>query len=367
MASIPVKWFDSRWTGAPVLDGTAGSLLAVLDACLVDGFGLSSLDSLSRSGTVATAVRSAGHPFRDGAVIRIAGAQAPWNGDWRVRNVTTTSFQFDVPEDVPASAIGSLTARVAPLDWERPYAATGKAVYRATAGNRCFLRVDDGGAQVAALRGYQTMATVDSGTGPFPGDLQSAFGVSWRKSTSAGARDWVLVGDSQAFWLLPAWADGAPLYGFGELAERSLEDPYATLLMGHDQAAPASANAGLFGGQLGVTDGRWLPCAWWGAGAPLRGSFAGSSVSSTLGRGGYAFPAGRDTLLALGALQLAESGAPRGTLPGAWQVLHSAPLSHGDRLDCRIGGGYRQVLLLAVDVDGGAPGRLALDLTGPWR
>ena len=46
MTDTTVKHFDSTMTGAPTLANVAGNLLAVLDACLVDGFGLKTVDSL---------------------------------------------------------------------------------------------------------------------------------------------------------------------------------------------------------------------------------------------------------------------------------------------------------------------------------
>ena len=42
-----VKHFHSAMSGAPVLNGTAGSLIAVLDACLQDGFGLKAASGIT--------------------------------------------------------------------------------------------------------------------------------------------------------------------------------------------------------------------------------------------------------------------------------------------------------------------------------
>ena len=40
-----VKHFYSAMAGSPGLSGTAGSLIAVLDACLISGFGAKAVDS----------------------------------------------------------------------------------------------------------------------------------------------------------------------------------------------------------------------------------------------------------------------------------------------------------------------------------
>jgi len=45
-ADTTVKVFHSGMTGAPSLSGTAGALIAVLDALLINGFGANNLDSL---------------------------------------------------------------------------------------------------------------------------------------------------------------------------------------------------------------------------------------------------------------------------------------------------------------------------------
>ncbi len=76
--STAVKYYDSTMSGAPSLSGTAGALVGVLDACLVDGFGSVTVDSLTVASNVATATISGGHQFamigNTGPVITIAGA-----------------------------------------------------------------------------------------------------------------------------------------------------------------------------------------------------------------------------------------------------------------------------------------------------
>ena len=39
-----VKFYNSSMPGAPVLSGSAGAMLAVLQACLVDGWGAAAVD-----------------------------------------------------------------------------------------------------------------------------------------------------------------------------------------------------------------------------------------------------------------------------------------------------------------------------------
>ena len=143
---MTIKWYQSNQNGAPQITGQAGSLIAVLNACLLNGFNLRTLTTITRDGNVATATADAGHGFRESDTVLIASAnEVAYNGEKRIRNVTTNSFQFDVAGDPATPATGTITAKVAPLDWESPFSGANKAVYRAkdVTGNRLFLRIDE--------------------------------------------------------------------------------------------------------------------------------------------------------------------------------------------------------------------------------
>ena len=64
-----VKYYASTMPGAPVLSGTAGALATLLDACLVDGFGLKTVDTLVVASGVATANISTGSAAVTGGVV----------------------------------------------------------------------------------------------------------------------------------------------------------------------------------------------------------------------------------------------------------------------------------------------------------
>jgi hypothetical protein len=53
--------FMSNEQGAPVLNNAAGSLISVLDACLVNGFNTVGIFSITITDNVATVVTSATH------------------------------------------------------------------------------------------------------------------------------------------------------------------------------------------------------------------------------------------------------------------------------------------------------------------
>jgi hypothetical protein len=75
-------WFDSSEVGAPTLNNAAGSLLEILRACLINGFGSKTVTSISVTAGVATATCAA-HGFLGtyGKLVLIEGSgEALLNG-----------------------------------------------------------------------------------------------------------------------------------------------------------------------------------------------------------------------------------------------------------------------------------------------
>lgn len=138
--------YRSSDASAPALDGQVGSLIAVLDACLVNGYG--------------------------------AQSAAGWAKVYAGTNKAV--YRAPVFSASPTEA------------------------------KRFYLRVQDDGsvdARTAVLHGYQTMSDVDTGTGRFP--LADSFGhclgditYIYKSSTAdATAKSWTLVADDRGFWL----------------------------------------------------------------------------------------------------------------------------------------------------------------------
>ena len=95
LVDTSVKFFSSTQAGAPVLNGTAGALKALLDACLVDGFGLKSVVSLVVASGVATITVTGGHGFLPDGVMLVAGAAtAALNGEQKVTAIGTNTASF---------------------------------------------------------------------------------------------------------------------------------------------------------------------------------------------------------------------------------------------------------------------------------
>jgi len=149
MTDLTVKYFHSGMTGAPQITNNWGDLVTMLDACLVNGFALKAIDTLTSTAGIATATISAGHAYQVGQVVEVFGADQPeYNGEVRVLTTTSTSFAYAVTGTPvsPATSATSLSAKVAPLGWKKAFAGTHKAAYRSKnpASPQNLLLIDDG-------------------------------------------------------------------------------------------------------------------------------------------------------------------------------------------------------------------------------
>ena len=82
MTDLTVKYFSSGMVGAPQIANNWGDLVTMLDACLVNGFALKAIDTLTFADGVAREAAGRGDPVR-GVVVhcRLAGrAPRPLSG-----------------------------------------------------------------------------------------------------------------------------------------------------------------------------------------------------------------------------------------------------------------------------------------------
>lgn len=243
MARFPtdVKVFRSDDQGAPALTGAVGSVAGLLYACLVTGYGTTTVSSMTRSGSEVTVTISTGHSFKQYAVIEIAGAnESGYNGQHRIESVTSTTFTFTLPEGAtPASpATGTITAKMAPAGWERAFVSGDgqRAAFRSTDpySSKPFLYVDDTNAATyrARVKGYENMSDIDTRSDPFPWSTGDTTWYYWRKSTDDGTvRSWKLFADSRFFWFYIDQFE--VMHSFGELIPLAPYDPFAAVVSGY--------------------------------------------------------------------------------------------------------------------------------------
>ncbi|WP_315127199.1 hypothetical protein [Comamonas antarctica] len=393
--SMP-KIFSEDMVGAPVLNGVAGSLISLLDACLVYGFGLKSADSVTVSGGIATMNFSSGHSFRAHSIALVAGATpSVINGEQRILSTTTTTATFatSAPD---GTATGAITAKVAPLGWTKVFTGTNKAVYKASApeASGAFLRVDDtgvsGGANTARVRMYEVMTDVDTGINPAPADGRVVGGgLYWIKawSSSANSVRWALVGDDRTFYFAPmpysqiaSSATVSGVWGFGDLISYRSGDPYPGFLTGDSVEFNGNANAtlGYAAGDGDSSTQLMRPVSGIGNSVPAaRRALTGSGSSgadSAMGR--YPCPANNGLLLTqitLGQMPMSTNG-PRGVVPGALYVpqtgTNSGQFPRGSIIDgtgAFVGKKIYSIPTTTAISDSSDDRAFFFDLTGPWR
>ena len=250
VASTDIKFYVHTNSNAPQLQNAFGSMISVLDACLVNGINIGPISSLTASGTTITALFSSTHNLMQYQVIKITGAAQPeFNGEHRiltVPNAQSVTFELAAAPST-TTATGTITASLPPLGWEKPFSSTsgtggGKAAYRSTnllSPSRPFLRVVDEldpaytatyakYAKVGIVEDMTDIDTMLGGQAPFDAALPNknwigtGSGISaingWAKwfyatgssettksskttTPGSGVRAWVLVGDGDTFYV----------------------------------------------------------------------------------------------------------------------------------------------------------------------
>lgn len=258
-------------TSAPTISGEVGKLIAVLDACLVNGY----------------------------------GSQA---------------------------AAG----------WSKVYSGTNKAVYRAPAGNRFYLRIDDSGsdaagAKVALAVGYETMSDVDTGTGPFPTAAQLATGVFISKSYTADTvtHPWFVLADDRSMIFGAAYYVTQPdqfggMLSFGDLYDVSASDAYASICSGATSSAnaisttPGSSIAKGTVPQASNTGAIYAPRTITGTGSAVSLFVSGPISSNTSGSVSLSAPdaSGNARVMTVKVLDGSLTSIYRGAFFG-WRALHT--------------------------------------------
>jgi hypothetical protein len=426
--TLPVKYYANTMQGAPQLTNDWGCMTALLDAVLVTGFNLKTIETLTSDAGVATANIPAGHLYWVGQVLTISGAdQNEYNGEVRVIAVTTSTFTYAITGTSVSPATGaSITSKVAPLGWEIAFTATNKRAYRSknVLSNRPYLRVDDScdpaytttyakKAKVTMAQGMSDIDTFVGARAPF----DSAYPTRNEVATGSGAgvydgwykwyyarsdgnaydhygasvfnRPWTLVGDDRGFYIFnDTWSSGG-LGGkcFTDFESYRSADGFNTLLCAQEAYNYASIPSSSYDSE-GYQSSDWrsrFPRTLDGVGKILMRSYLqiGNNVNpsftslntnngqTTSGYStGISWPNGPDYSMILHPTLLRESSHLRGRMPGMFWVHNDSPsFNHLDTISGVAGYPGRTFLLLKVAhgvSSGNYTATLAFDITGPW-
>lgn len=389
-----VVWYDSSETGAPVLNNAAGSLIGVLDACLINGFNLKAITSLVVAGGVATATcNSHGYSGIYSKDIAIAGCDTvALNGRKQLTYVDTNTFKFDATGVADQTATGTITAKRDPLGWTKQFEGTNKAIYKRSdvTATSIMLRVVDtaatpANAYEARVFMVESATDIDTYTGQGPTQAQRADGQYWNKGeNTATAKQWSLVGDGKFFFLttqsalvvLPTTSGNAASHCFGDFKSLKSGDAYNTMIHGSMSTSNGAANGNaIIGGCFGFVSANPAQCcvarAYTQVGDSVGINFVGVTAYQSGGSSLPVYPSPIDSgMLIFPTTILAETNTTykhpaRGFLMGLCQLLGADPMGHYSIIDPVVSLPGRKVLLLNWYTGNGRC-TVGLDLTGPW-
>ena len=388
-----VKFFTDEMAGASAISGTAGALIAVLDACLVNGFGSKSATSLVVAGGIATLTfpggASAAQPQSVILVAGVTGAMTDLNGEQKVLSANTTTVTFPTAL-ADGTATGTITFKIAPLGWTKVYSGTNKAVYKPSAveASSALLRVDDTGTTSARVRMYETMSDIDTGTNPAPTDAKVSGGLYWWKSDTASAatRRYTIFGDSRNLYLGMApyiATTNHTVHAFGDLDSYKSGDAYLGFILGDTAAPNATVLGNIFAQDNENNETMQIARSHTGIGVAvtatrraLCGNSAGASGNDSR-MGSLPAPANNGLFLSrmVAGQRPTSTNGPRGLLPGVLYVPQASTngglFPRGTPVDGT--GEYAGKKIYAVPQSGSAINVLTndyaafFDVTGPWR
>lgn len=387
--STSVKFLHSELPGAPVLSGTAGSLIAVLDACLVNGWGLLTAQSAVVAGGVCTLNFSTGHAFEVDTVALVSGAAvAEINGEQRISAAGTNLVRFPAPGVADGPVGGTITIKIAPAGWSKPFSGANKGAYRSLSPSAtgAYLRIDHTAPRYARMRAYSTMTDIDAGTDPTPTDAQLSGGVYVPVSgaADASARRWIVAASDRFVHILVASSATYPLdYASvcaGDFLSLKAGDAYRVIVVGDPSDTSGSGSPGISNSlhQASGYVGVYVMRSYTQTGGAIPGYLYKPGFTYSTYSGATNHPVGPNpinnsveitpTLMLEG---IVPSGNRRGEVPGVYGIPHylGSALDSKDRIAAAIG--LPGHTLVAVRFYGSSTlsnsYRFALDITGPWE
>jgi hypothetical protein len=260
---------------APKLSNSAGSLITVLDAVLVNGFGSATVTMSIHPTDVSKAVITENnHGYSLTTRIRVNGCDnTNFNTEFEIIQIPdANTYVIDVTglhsQDAGTAVTTSsnITVMIPSLGWTKEFSGTNLAVYRTKGGNRRYLWLDDsettnGFAKVRGAWGAQGANESDL-ISPFPDFDQAAPGSPprwwhridsnwtgpWASTTDIG---WTIIGTDRFFFLSTHHFGGRNLirdtdclrnvYVFGDTNAYNQTDTSATILAGGQNADPISS------------------------------------------------------------------------------------------------------------------------------
>ena len=224
MKTYPVKFYNESMQGAPQMtqNPVGGQMIAILKACLVDGFGSLVPDAIVWDETelLAKASFSGGHAYEKDSVIACSGsAVTDYNGEHRILQVTNTEIWFELDTVPVAPASGSLEIKVAPLGWEITHSNLNEdiIIFR-PAGDLGNVSVRFDNSEYSGFyngSAYSTHARIAMVENVVDIDgYDEIYDSAWAASGKYTDCKWDLVGDNRIFYYLTKYGRGEEFGGY---------------------------------------------------------------------------------------------------------------------------------------------------------
>lgn len=280
--------YKSNDVSAPSFYGTTGSYVALLDACLVNGYG----SKVGAGWTKPVPNTGSGGTFPASM------------GCWK--QPTGSGFVLVVNDNRPNAT---------------------------SLGRECWAT----GWEVLVDLSSSVSNSVGSGSGQFPTTTQllTTGHTVIRKSASSDSsslRQWIVAADSSSFYSFIATGDTAGMYygfGFGDIYsfKTGSNDNYRCIIMGRNtenSATAATDGFDLFSAFATATVGNFMARTFTGIGTSSVAGKHGDGVkgSTTSYLGNIPFPNATDNTLYLSPVWVVENSTIRGQLRGLYQPLH---------------------------------------------
>lgn len=200
--SKTIKFYTSTNLNAPQLLNSSGSLLTLLDSCLVNGLSLPPVASLTAAGLKATITFTVAHNLMKHQIVSVSGANQPeFNGDFKISSIVSDLIVEYSISAIPSNSVvtSAVTCTLTPLNFEKTFSKAtplggGRAAFRSkdiSLSNRPFLRIID--ERVSSYNNtyakYAKVGIVENMT-----DIDTMSGVQAPYLSSAASRNWTLTG-----------------------------------------------------------------------------------------------------------------------------------------------------------------------------
>lgn len=395
-----VRWFHSQMFGSPQIQSPwSGTVVSILDACLINGFNSTVATEIEVSGGVATATFASAHNYEQYAVIHVQGVDGVMsglNGDWRIKEVpNSVTLTFDATSIPSGNALNVGISLATPGYWERPFynAAAHTAAYRSTHedASGAYFRIEDNlsATNQVRVRGYETMSDINTGIRPFPTFAQaSETAFQWKRASTTlnSPRQWVLVADHMFFWFFIYHANITPIqatmYHFGDIVRFNPLDIFPCVIVGHNTTTTTGALNAHSWMNINIFNSSSTQGCYWArpmnneAENPPTYTILGNTKTTSPGAGAdFPHPATGGYMFHY-PLMVAEpptgiNTIERGFLPGGMQGLTDSLMTLEEdqwRLLHPSLAYPRGIMLIATSVSTGtARSYFGVDIFGPWR